>query len=245
MKILTLNTWGINGLEERRPFLVQAIRNLSADIVLLQEVTDPSLLDELGYPVRLAAGEGWLAIASRFPALRHRSVVYAAVSPLETYRRQLLLAQLETEAGPVWVGCTHLSWKAADGATRLAQAEELLHLVSDLPDPVLLGGDYNATPGEPPIRRLREAGFADLFEQLHPSDAGITWDNRNPFIQSHSVHFPDRRIDYIFMRERAGSRGERPLRFLRPVSSEVVCNAPTPAGLYPSDHYGVLATLER
>ncbi len=234
MKILTLNTWGVNGPPERRPLLAREIREIQPDIALLQEVTDPSLLDELGLPFRLTAGEGWLAIASRFAAPRHGSVTYKAVSPLETYRRQLLLAQFETEDGPLWAGCTHLSWKAEDGATRLAQAEELIRLVSALPEPLLLGGDFNAPPGEPPIRRMSEAGFTDLFSRLHPSDAGITWDNRNPFIQSHSVRFPDRRIDYIFM------RGREQL-----ASCEVVCNTPAAGGLYPSDHYGVLATFQR
>lgn len=247
VKVLTLNTWGRNGPPERRPLLIQAIRELQPDIALLQEVTDPSLLDELGCPTRLLAGEGWLAIATRFPALRHGSVTYRTVSPMEPYRRQILLAQLDTGAGRVWAGCTHLSWKAEDGATRLAQTEELVRLVSELPEPLLLGGDFNAPPEEPPIRRMREAGFTDLHARLHPSEPGVTWDNRNPFIQSHSVRFPDRRIDYIFMRYPVpdtdkGSRYSSPL--LTPLTCDVVCNHPSPAGLYPSDHYGVLALLE-
>ena len=234
MTVVTLNTWGVNGPPERRPVLLNAIRELDADILLLQEATDARLLTELDYPFLFTAAEGWLAIASRWPAERHGSVTYKTVSPMETYRRQLLLAEIQAPGGPLWTGCTHLSWKAEDGATRLAQAEELVRLVSELPEPLLLGGDFNAPPEEPPIQRIRKAGFTDLHAKLHPSEPGITWDNRNPFIQSHSVRFPDRRIDYLFM------RGAAP----RPVSCEVVCRSPSPEGLYPSDHYGVLALLE-
>ena len=236
MKVLTLNTWGIRGPAQRRPLLLQAIRQINADILLLQEATDPQLLEELGeYPTRHHAAEGWLAILGRYPATTHRSVPYATLSPLEPYRRQVLSVHLDVEGLPLWVVNTHLSWKAEDSASRRAQAEELVRLCGSLEGSVLAGGDFKAAPQEDPIGMMRGAGFTDLFAALHPEEPGITWDNRNLHIQSHTVRFPDRRIDYLFLRGKEW----------KPVRCEVVCNVPTAEGICPSDHYGVLATLQR
>jgi len=235
MKVLTLNTWGIRGPAQRRPLLLQAIRQINADILLLQEATDPALLEELDYPTRHHTAEGWLAILSRYPDTGHRSVTYSTVSPVEPYRRQALFVHLDVEGTPLWVVNTHLSWKAEDSASRRAQAEELVRLCGSLEGPVLAGGDFNAAPAEPPIRMMREAGFSDLFAALHPEKPGITWDNRNLHIQSHTVRFPDRRIDYLLLRGKE----------LKPARCEVVCDVPAAGGLCPSDHYGVLADLQR
>lgn len=237
MKILTLNTWGNNGPPERRQALVQALRNLDPDLACLQEVIDPALLEAFSdYPARLHAPQGGLAILSRFPSRSSRIVTYSAVSPLEPYRRQLLLAELSCAAGPLWVGNTHLAWRAEDEPTRLAQVEQLLYWVTSLQPAVLLAGDFNASPDQAPIARIRQGGFTDLFGHLHPDEAGITWDNANPHIQSHAVRFPDRRIDFLFLRQ-------DPAGPFKPVQCEVACRAPAVREGYPSDHYGVLATL--
>ena len=238
MKVLTLNAWGAYGPPERRPVLREAILQLDADLLLMQEANVPGLLESLPYPSRLHSPETGLAILSRFPLLSSWEARYRALSALEPHLvRGALIA--EVAAGPVRFHAvtTHLAWKPDDGATRLAQAEELLEWAAALPDPVLIGGDFNAPAGDAPPQRMTASGFSDLHARLAPGDAGITWDNRNPFIQSHSVQFPDRRIDYLFLRDRASPR-------LIPNHCEVVCRTPAPSGLYPSDHYGVLADFQ-
>lgn len=239
MKILTLNTWGTNGPIGRRPILIDQILALDADLLCLQEVVDPSLFKALAYSHTLHMPDQGLAILSRFPVQSERRLVYKTASPLEPYRRGVLLAQL---SDLLWVGTTHLSWKAEDTASRQGQAEELVQTAEVLSDPVLLSGDFNAQPSEPPIRQMVQAGFVDLFEALRaPSpteEPGITWDNRNPFIQSHSVRFPDRRIDYLFLRQ-------APAETWKVLSCQVALNRPTLSGLYASDHYGVLAILSK
>ena len=237
MRVLTFNTWGSYGPAARRPVLLQAIRALKAEILCLQEVVDRSLLKDLSYPTEIWAQTGGLAILSRLPLITHLEITFKTCSPLESFPRQTLFVQLKHESLSLWVGTTHLAWKAEDEATRLAQVEELLDHASRLPDPLLLSGDFNATPYSAPIRKIVGEGFLDLFVALHPDDSGITWDNRNPFIQSHSVIFPDRRIDYLFLRESGKS-------LLPPIDCEVVCRTPMDEELYPSDHYGVLARLK-
>lgn len=237
MKIATFNTWGNYGPPERKPVLAQAIRNLDADLVCLQEVVDPACLEPFSYPVRLHASAGNLALLSRFPLVSHREITYRAVSPLETVARQALLVELSVNGRPFWAVTTHLSWKETDETTRLAQTEELLQAVEPLGGRVLLSGDFNAEPAHAPMDRIRQAGFVDLFARRHPKEPGWTWDNQNPFIQSHSVRFPDRRIDYLFLRQEA-------LTEFNVLDCKVVCQAPSPEGTRASDHYGVLATLE-
>ena len=230
VKVLTLNMWGAFGPPERRPVLREAILKTEANLLLLQEANVPdNLLDSLPYPERFHFPEAGLAILSRFPAPEERRITYKVVSPLEPHLRGALFARLDVDGKNLWAGATHLAWKAEDGATRLAQVEELLSFTAALTDPVLIGGDFNAAPADPPIRRMISAGFKDLH-----SEGGITWDNQNPFIQSHSVRFPDRRIDYLFL------RGQLPL-----VRCDVACRERGAGGLHPSDHYGVLALFQR
>lgn len=237
MKILTCNLWSDRGPAERQPVLRKQLQALDADLLCLQEATNPALLTNLSYPVCIHAPKLALAILSRFPLRSHQEVIYKTESPLESYRRGLQLAELVVESASFWVVTTHLSWKPEDNVSRMGQVEELIDLTRSLSGPILLSGDFNAPPTDPPIQRIREAGFADLFAALHPSDPGITWDNQNPFIQSHSVQFPDRRIDYLFFKNDSRTAWT-------PTGCEVVLNLPSPEGIYPSDHCGVLATFK-
>ncbi len=230
MKVLTLNAWGAYGPPERRPVLREAILQADADLLLLQEANVPdNFLESLPYPVRLHFPEAGLAILSRFPAREEKRLTYRVASPLEPHLRGALFTRLEIEGKNLWAGTTHLAWKAEDGATRLVQVEELLAFAAALPDPMLVGGDFNAPPEDPPARRMISGGFTDLH-----AGGGITWDNQNPFIRSHSVRFPDRRIDYLFL------RGQLPA-----ARCEVACRKRGAGGLHPSDHYGVLAFFQR
>ncbi|MCM8795060.1 MAG: endonuclease/exonuclease/phosphatase family protein [Candidatus Omnitrophica bacterium] len=238
LKIVTFNTWGAYGPAERQPVLLEAIQELDADILCLQEVTDTSLFENLRYPACLHAPVSWLAILSRLPVLRYRHELYKTVSPLEGTPRGILLAEIQAGPSSFWIATTHLAWKAEDEPSRTAQTKELLDLVAPFRDRVLLSGDFNAPAGERPVREILQAGFSDLYSQFHPLDPGITWDNRNPFIQSHSVRFPDRRIDYLFLHKNAAG-------LLPPTRCEVVCRAPAANGLHPSDHYGVMAYFDK
>ncbi|PIQ82205.1 MAG: hypothetical protein COV76_04815 [Candidatus Omnitrophica bacterium CG11_big_fil_rev_8_21_14_0_20_64_10] len=235
MKILTLNCWGTNGPAERLPVLEAALRGTLVDLLLLQE-TPPGLPEKLSGNTRLTAPDAGLSIISRFPAESYEILTYAAQSPTEKIARELLLVRLKTDGGPFWAATTHLSWRPEEEPIRLAQMEELVSRAERLSGPVLVGGDFNAAPDQHSIRRLAAAGWRDLFAEREPNEAGITWDNRNPFIQGHSVRFPDRRIDLLFLRRR-GSEA------LRVAAAEVVFDQAGPEGLHPSDHYGVTARL--
>jgi endonuclease/exonuclease/phosphatase family metal-dependent hydrolase len=109
--------------------------------------------------------------------------------------------------------------------------------------PAILCGDMNAEPDSDEIRYLcglttlgtgRSVYFQDTFAIAGDGTPGFTYTRRNPY--SGPLREPDRRIDYIWVRGRDDAhRGE-------PLDARVVFDAPV-NGTYPSDHFGVLATL--
>jgi endonuclease/exonuclease/phosphatase family metal-dependent hydrolase len=102
-------------------------------------------------------------------------------------------------------------------------------------------GDFNATPDSDEIRFMtglsslgvRSVYFVDAFGLVGHGD-GTTFSRHNPFATD--LREPDRRIDYIFVRgpDQRG-RGE-------PLDSRV-CFDRAVNGVYPTDHFGVVANI--
>jgi endonuclease/exonuclease/phosphatase family metal-dependent hydrolase len=80
----------------------------------------------------------------------------------------------------------------------------------------------------------RSAYFQDAFAIAGDGSPGFTYARSNPFAAT--LREPDRRIDYVFVRGRDDRfRGE-------PLEASV-CFDKAVDGTFPSDHYGVIATL--
>ena len=123
-------------------------------------------------------------------------------------------------------------------ASRLWSAGVLMDRVRarTFDDPVILTGDFNATPSEPAVAVLRGKSpmgedevdrplqFVDTFGRLHPD--GIGTGTYHDFL---GIRFGPR-IDYVFAGPDIRVRSARILRFERD-------------GRYPSDHFPVAATL--
>jgi endonuclease/exonuclease/phosphatase family metal-dependent hydrolase len=142
---------------------------------------------------------------------------------------------------------THLNWKLDEGHVRVAQVREIVLRVEALakPDafPAVIVGDLNAEPSADEIRFLhgltalggsRCVYFQDAFALAGDGTPGFTYARANPFAAP--LREPDRRIDYVLVRGRderfRGEPLEARLCFDRPVE-----------GTFPSDHFGVTATL--
>jgi endonuclease/exonuclease/phosphatase family metal-dependent hydrolase len=126
---------------------------------------------------------------------------------------------------------------------RLGEARETVQFIDRVAGgaPVILTGDFNARSDAGEIAVLRAAGFRDAFAEAG-DPPGYTWDGTvNGNIQLQKRAFPEdfwlepkrQRIDYIFFRGPG----------LQVKASEVVLNRPV-RGLYPSDHFGVMADFE-
>lgn len=247
-------------LERRLAILGDELAQLDADVIGLQEASAgrgrgqvaARLGARLGlyqvyaptsfrlFPVewvnRLTAGllnftEG-PALLSRFP-VRAWAVHDLPRCGRPTDVRVLLHAELETPWGRLSAFSTHTSGDACQTA-RVAELVQARRGAL----PAVLMGDFNATEASPAIAVLvRDAGFLDAFRAVNPEAPGFTvWqrvDAPGPTVS--------RRIDYLFLVPGT----ERPGRVR---TSRVVLNVPRQLedgrGLWPSDHYGVLAEID-
>ncbi|MCC6999991.1 MAG: endonuclease/exonuclease/phosphatase family protein [Deltaproteobacteria bacterium] len=263
--VVTLNLWGEQGPWPRRLELVgDSLLSLGADIVALQEVRDvpgkvpnqaATLAARLGFHHVYAPATPWgggdegVALLSRWPLGEVRRLRLPHAVPLET--RLLLSAVVTTPVGPVGLHTTHLNYRMTDGDKRAAQLHAIdlyVRAYSEAGDhPQLLCGDLNAAPGCDEIRFMRGrhslAGrrtyWQDAWESRHPDhagDPGWTWCEANSFTAPLGWLERDRRIDYVLVgQERKDGRG-------RVLDARVVLDQPV-GGVWPSDHYGVLAVV--
>ena len=240
MKILTLNTWQERGPWQKRwEIILEGIKQWQPEIIGFQEVFNFDWAEEVraksGYPYIVFHPEpSGLMLLSKFPVIRERFMTMKNHSPREEYLRYALFAELQAGRSRLAFFNTHLSWKPEDTDIRAAQIEELLGFMEDCAPGLetVAVGDFNAAPGMAEIRMMPEHGFTDTFAALHPGDEGLTWDNKNPFVQQASVVLPDRRIDYIWRKNA--------VTLLQPASVQVVYREPDKNGIFASDHYGVL-----
>jgi endonuclease/exonuclease/phosphatase family metal-dependent hydrolase len=137
---------------------------------------------------------------------------------------------------------THLDHKSGlarrEGANLIVrQAEEFLRR-HGRETPILATGDFNCRPGTQTYRTFVEAGFADTFLTAGNEDAA----GANTFHAFKGSNYKDprpnlgpRRIDWILLRD--------PAPKLRVRSHAIARDADDPSGVYPSDHYPILADL--
>jgi endonuclease/exonuclease/phosphatase family metal-dependent hydrolase len=108
--------------------------------------------------------------------------------------------------------------------------------------PPVLVGDFNAEPDSDEMRFMRGLAslggecvyFADAFLVAGDGSKGATFCRRNPFAAI--AREPDRRLDYVYVRgPDARGRGE-------PIAAKVCMDEPI-GGVFPTDHFGVVATI--
>jgi endonuclease/exonuclease/phosphatase family metal-dependent hydrolase len=129
---------------------------------------------------------------------------------------------------------THLDSNSP--SVTFAQAMELGVKVATSPLPAIVVGDFNAAAegaGSPTYHALLGWGLHDAWGARHPQDPGLTW-GPTPLSDPHLDLV--QRIDWVLAGAEFGVK-----------SSQLVGGKPSdfkPTGLWPSDHLGVVATLE-
>ena len=116
---------------------------------------------------------------------------------------------------------------------RLAELREDEH-------PVIVTGDFNCRPGTPTHRRFARAGFVDTYLAAGNEDGP----EANTFHAFKGTRYREarpglgpRRIDWILLKD--------PRRRLRVGSHLILRDRAEESGVYPSDHYPVLAAFSR
>ncbi|MHB8467897.1 MAG: endonuclease/exonuclease/phosphatase family protein [Acidimicrobiales bacterium] len=259
LRVLTLNLWNLSGdWRSRRVAVMSVLQAAEPDFVCLQEVME----NEQGNQAAWLAGElgGWSvaydgvpfgdtrfgnAVLSRWPIDESSSVRLPHVrDDLEVPR-----LVMHARSDGIDVFSTHLSWQLHDAALRERQVVALRRFVEEHTDATasigpIVAGDLNAEPDSTAVRYL--TGLASLdgssmylqyaWRLAGDGGPGLTWSNRNPHAALDQE--PDRRIDYILSGFH-GRAGEG-----RPIECRVVADTPLD-GVWPSDHFGVLAVLAR
>jgi endonuclease/exonuclease/phosphatase family metal-dependent hydrolase len=257
--VLTLNIWNLMGdWAARRQAVVAVVRDCDPDVVCLQEVVD----NDRGNQAEWLAAElgGWAmafggapdSVGGRFgnAVLSRRPIEATAQADLPYLPDELEVPRvvLHARTGGVDVFCTHLSWQLHDAALRERQVVELMRFVAERTDPAaplgpVVAGDFNAEPDSTAIRYL--CGLAsidgastylqDAWRLAGDGGPGFTWSDGNPHAARDAE--PERRLDYVFSGFHGTSGCGRPLECC------VVADRPVD-GVWPSDHYGVLAVLQ-
>jgi len=265
MRIATWNLWWHFGpWEERQAAILETMRRVDADVWCLQEVFRSAAGDDQAAELAEGLGGYHVAHGSRFDlsvfpeaignaVLSRWPVVGSEVRDLPApdgldELRCVLRADLETPFGPRTVYSTHLNWLLDQSDVRQDQVRGLARFVAEGrersagdPHPPIVCGDFNADPDSDEIRMLtglaavpvRGQVFVDAW-RARGAGPGITWDNRNPFAAAE--YEPDRRIDYVLVGLPGASGVGQVLEVARFGDGPV-------AGVWPSDHCGLVATL--
>jgi endonuclease/exonuclease/phosphatase family metal-dependent hydrolase len=271
LRVLTLNVWNNQGDPRRAEIMNQELRRLNPDLVSLQEVIDAPAQNQLETLLRgldlhsthqaavLAAQPpysdryGGTAVATRGP---HR---FLEVLDLNTsgghdvpWYTLAVIVPIPGAGDLLFIGTT-LSWRLGAEAVRERQVVAL----SDLDTrhrtalPTIIAGDFNASPDAACIRYMsglqsidgRSVKYNDAWA-VAAEGLGHTWTVDNPNAQlemDRIVRQPNhkRRIDYVFV----GSWDAHPNAHCRILEASLAFNRPD-EGIWPSDHFGVVADLE-
>lgn len=216
------------------------VRESGADLVLLQEVDrgtersggedQLSTLERLtglrgafGRTLDFQGGAYGIALLSRWPITADSLHPLVVRPPQEraggSYEpRGALVASVAAPAGPLHLVVTHLDASAGDHfrLQEVAQVRALADGLSRDGDPVLVGGDFNATPESSVISRMTSAGWTDSWPGCGAGE-GMTFPAREPI----------KRIDYLFL------------------SPGVSCDSAAVLPSRASDHRPVLLVLNR
>lgn len=266
MRILSWNLWWRHGpWERRREAIAATLADVRPDLCGLQEVWGAAsenlaaeLAERLGMhwcwtaasSIRDEHGEDlWIgnAILSHWPIVSH---VQADLPPggLPGEARVAVHARIDAPGGALPFFTTHLTYGPGLSRVRTAQARTLAQFVADhgtdCAYPPVVTGDLNAEPGSDELRLLGGLltspavpgqVLLDAWRYAQPGDPGFTWDHRNGY-QADSV-IPDSRIDYILVGLPQQGRGK--------VLSVQLAGAAPVDGIWPSDHFAVVADLQR
>ncbi|MCH8902088.1 MAG: endonuclease/exonuclease/phosphatase family protein [Chloroflexi bacterium] len=155
---------------------------------------------------------------------------------------------VETESGLIDIYNAHLEGTEPDPQLAIDEIERVLAFIEETRSgtgPVILAGDFNATPDDPAIQALLAAGFVDVLVAGGDAtcegvgDPGCT--SGTPPLGDNPEILTSRRIDYIFILP--GTEFSLDAR-----QASLFLNAPATLDdgglLWASDHIGVQTLLE-
>ena len=228
------------------PILMDALaaRGLAYRVVISQFTSDGEVPTALGFDVRLTQRNVILAKAglpsSELSITQTDGAIFATNLTIPTVggpvvdRRGWISADATVNKRSFRFITTHLD--STHPGIRQAQALELSAGPANTSRPVILVGDLNSAPGEAAPSAYAEllgTGFVDTWVQANPGDPGLTCCHAESLLNPAPAFTT--RIDHVL--SRPGVTVARSKRV------GIDTDNRTPAGLWPSDHAGIIATL--
>lgn len=217
IRLLQWNVW----YQESADKVIDQLREVDADVLCLQELTTTSkhnpdvdipgrIASELRYASHFLIANAWdttpelrrtlgNGIFSRLPMKATRTTfVRERNDNTPDYSREgrtYLEADLETPAGPLTVGTTHLSYthEFADTPQKDEEVSNLITAATKHQERLIVTGDLNALPESRTIQRMQE-----VLRHCGPEMSVTTWTTK-PF--NHGGFVADHlgwRLDYAF-----------------------------------------------
>lgn len=241
----------------RRELIVHELTELQPDVIALQEVSLPHnnaqwLADQLGgYSVHTSPKTGALAEREAVATLSRLPVEACHTLSLVAQSRVAQAVRVRVAGRPVVVVNGHFMFHVYDHIKRTQQVQRVLNWLrlAAASYPMVVCGDFNATPEMRTIRMMKES-FSSAYEVAHGREPDYTcptplvyrFDAVRKGLSTVGNLIAYRQpqpwrgtLDYIFVDDNFDVR-----------ACDVVLNAPSPndPSLYPSDHVGLCATLE-
>jgi endonuclease/exonuclease/phosphatase family metal-dependent hydrolase len=243
LRVATLNILNLaDRWDERLPLLLADAAALRPDLLGLQEVVYPMQQDRLlaaGTPDEYTIHRGWAGRPEYGNSLLVRMPLVAdSVERLDLgHQRAAHRVTLTLPGGTsLLVAVTHLHHRVPDAPIRDEQAAALVAWLDAAPPTTaqIAMGDFNADPAEPAYDRMVGAGFRSAFVEANGGEPVVTWPSGLQAPAMDTDGDPSC-LDYVWLRGAVRARDAR-LWADRPAADD-----PT---LYPSDHFGVVATVE-
>ena len=242
--------------EERGPLVVRELDRLQPDLILFQEVrlsinNAQWIADQLGgYSVHLCPKTGErgrrdaLAILSRLPVVSHYKFALG-------HQDRVAQRVVVRHHGVTWhIANTHTYWHPLNDRTRMREARRLVEWV---PQPGVIGGDFNAEPYYPSMLAMKER-FVSAHVAVHGHEPTYTCPTplyRGPQARHAARRTALRLVGLVKSRKNEMWTGVIDYIYVDPVIAVKDCHVAFnhPSGpdhrMYPSDHLGLFARLQQ
>jgi endonuclease/exonuclease/phosphatase family metal-dependent hydrolase len=225
----------------RREVIRAGLAELDPDVLAVQEVAE-DLSDRPGawHSQRSPDGVG-AALYSRWPITGVQELDLRLTTRVDLPWCATVVAEIDAPFGPLLVAHHKPTYQYGYAVERelqsVAAARFIEKIAWDRDVHVILTGDFDDTPDSSSIRfwtgRQSLDGISVAYHDA--TDGQLTFTPDNPLVAAGEMPLePGRRIDYVMVR--CGTHGPT----LRTVSARRVFDRPVD-GIWPSDHFGVLA----
>jgi endonuclease/exonuclease/phosphatase family metal-dependent hydrolase len=260
--VMTINLrHDVDEWERRFPLIADEIVRLDPDLVGMQEIEitnvdqTHALLDLIAerggapyeyyqelkiWPYGALTGEG-VGILSRYP------IVETGLKDLLEGGRVAVWTRVEIDDGhQLDFFNTHLesgdSGDMSGDEIRTQQAGFVVDFMATAGDEriQILTGDMNATDDTDAYAALVDGGLVDTYRAVHGDETATTGNTSPIILMEGAEQDPQKRIDFIFASAPPPPDGAE----VTPSDSIVCFQNHDDAGFYPSDHLGVMTTLE-